>query len=154
MTKKNKRLIFISGLFLFVAGAIALTLSALRGTITYFYMPSDLATLSTTPANAIRLGGLVADGSVDYETDATSAAEPLVRFSVTDGTNTVPVTYAGILPDLFREGQGVVVQGKIEPESGVLRASNVLAKHDENYMPREVADALKEQGRWQEETGE
>lgn len=154
MTKKNRRLIFISALFVFVAAAIGLTLTALRGTITYFYMPSDVAALSAPPSNAIRLGGLVADGSVDYEGESDASGTPLVRFSVTDGASTIPVAYAGILPDLFREGQGVVVQGAIDPASGVLRASNVLAKHDENYMPKEVADALKEQGRWKEETPE
>ncbi len=147
--KKRQRLIFFGGVFLAAAAAVALTLFALRGSITYFYTPSELAALNEKPTSAIRLGGLVADGSVDYAGNATG---DVVAFTVTDGGADIRVTYAGLLPDLFREGQGVVVQGRLK-DGGVI-ADNVLAKHDENYMPREVAEALKEQGVWQEDAGQ
>ena len=99
---------------------------------------------TSLPGTRIRLGGLVAPGSV-------SRGDPLsVRFEVTDGNQAIPVTYQGILPDLFREGQGVVAEGTLD-NSGVFKADNVLAKHDETYMPKEVADALKKQGHWKDE---
>ncbi|NWG92448.1 MAG: cytochrome c maturation protein CcmE, partial [Parvularculaceae bacterium] len=123
---------------------LALTLTALKSTVAYFYTPSDLRELSSPPAGLIRLGGLVAPGSVKFGDDESAA----VNFIIRDETAETPVSYEGILPDLFREGQGVVVQGRLQ--HGRLIASEVLAKHDENYMPKEVADALKEQGRWKE----
>ena len=144
-SKKTRRLYLALGLFAFAAGAVALTLNALKGSITYFYMPSDIAALAAPPTSAIRLGGLVETGSVRH-----AEGEPLVNFVVTDGEHRIPVAYSGILPDLFREGQGVVVQGRFAKGGGELVADTVLAKHDENYMPKEVADALKKQGRWQE----
>ena len=145
--KKQQRLFVFGGVFLAAAGAAALTLWALSGSITYFYTPSQLADLDQTPDRPIRLGGLVADGSVDY---AGADTGDIVAFTVTDGGADVRVSYAGLLPDLFREGQGVVVQGRMTA-ADLMTADNVLAKHDENYMPKEVADALKEQGVWQSE---
>ncbi len=99
------------------------------------------------PGEAFRLGGLVEQGSVERQPNQ------MVRFRVTDGPNTIAVTYQGLLPDLFREGQGVVAEGRLDA-SGAFTASTVLARHDENYMPREVADALKKQGHWQPGKGD
>lgn len=147
--KKQQRLFLFAGVFLAAAAALALTLSALSGSITYFYTPSQLAELGEAPDRPIRLGGLVADGSVAYESGAQG---DVVAFTVTDGGADLRVSYAGLLPDLFREGQGVVVQGRLA-SADLLIADNVLARHDENYMPKEVADALREQGVWQQETG-
>ena len=143
--KKRQRLYFFGGIFLAASAAVALTLFALSGSITYFYTPSELAKLDEAPVRAIRLGGLVKEGSVDF-TNAESG--DVVAFTVTDGGADMRVVFAGLLPDLFREGQGVVVQGRLNDKGG-MTADNVLAKHDENYMPKEVADALKEQGMWQ-----
>ncbi len=144
--KKKQRLILFAGVFAAAAGAIALTLYALRGSVTYFFTPSELAELTELPSRPIRLGGLVANDSVSY---AKAPTGDIVSFTVEDGGATVLVSYSGLLPDLFREGQGVVVQGRMTGDS-VMKADTVLAKHDENYMPKEVADALKEQGVWQE----
>jgi cytochrome c-type biogenesis protein CcmE len=142
MTRKQHRIALLGGVFLVAAMAVGLVLTALERSVAYFYTPSDLAVLSEPPANVIRLGGLVEAGSIRYDDDAT------VRFAVIDEFARTPVSFSGILPDLFREGQGVVVQGRIDGDD--LRASEVLAKHDETYMPREVAEALKKQGRWKE----
>lgn len=122
--------------------AAGLTLFAMRDSLVFFYTPSELAQKQVKPGQRIRLGGLVAEGSV--EKDGTT-----FHFLVTDLTADLPVTYTGILPDLFREGQGVVAEGHLL-QDGTLEATSVLAKHDENYMPKEVADKLKESGRWQE----
>jgi len=143
MSRKNKRAALLGGTFLIALLAVGLTLSALNSAVAYFYTPADLAKQSTPPTGTIRLGGLVAEGSISHGENAT------VSFIVEDEFATTNVTYQGILPDLFREGQGVVVQGRIGVD-GKLTASEVLAKHDENYMPAEVAQALKEQGRWRE----
>lgn len=145
--RKKQRLYLFGGIFAAAAGAAALTLTALSGSITYFYTPSEIAALDILPETAIRLGGLVADGSV---IQSSAPDGDMVVFAVTDGGAQIAVTFGGLLPDLFREGQGVVVEGRLGP-GGTLAADNVLAKHDENYMPKEVADALKEQGVWQEE---
>ena len=142
MTRKQRRLTLIGIAGLVVASAVGLVLFALSGEITFFSSPSDIAQQKTRPGGRIRLGGLVKDGSVIK--DGTT-----VRFLVTDTVNTVPVTYTGLLPDLFREGQGVVAEGKLDPD-GLFRADTVLAKHDEKYMPKEVADALKQGGHWKE----
>ncbi len=140
MKRKHKRLTFVV-LGLGILGmAAALILSALDESVTFFRSPSDLAGDPAIGELRIRLGGLVEDGSVEH-----AGAE--VRFRVTDVAHTVPVVYAGILPDLFREGQGVVAEGRMQ--NGVFVAETVLAKHDENYMPPEVADALKRSGHWQ-----
>jgi cytochrome c-type biogenesis protein CcmE len=141
MSRRQRRLILI-GLSLAVLGlAAALALSALRDTIVFFHSPSEVAEKKIGPGTRIRIGGLVKEGSL--KRDGVQA-----HFEVTDGGASLPVTYSGVLPDLFREGQGVVAEGALEP-GGTFRADTVLAKHDENYMPREVVDALKKQGVWQ-----
>lgn len=145
MTRKQKRLAVIAGGMSFIIAAVLLVMFAFGQSVAYFYMPSDLEKTAVGPGTRIRLGGLVEEGSVVRGEGST------VKFSVTDGTATVPVTYVGILPDLFREGQGVVTEGKFEAGSTVFSADSVLAKHDENYMPKEVADRLKKDGVWQEE---
>jgi cytochrome c-type biogenesis protein CcmE len=143
MTRKQRRLTLI-GLALAILGlAAALALSALRDNIVFFHSPTEIAAKKIEPGSRIRLGGLVKQGSV--KRDGLQA-----RFEVTDGNNSLPVVFTGVLPDLFREGQGVVAEGAMEA-GGTFRADTVLAKHDENYMPREVVDALKQQGVWQHE---
>ncbi|HOP19546.1 MAG TPA: cytochrome c maturation protein CcmE [Parvularculaceae bacterium] len=144
MTKKQKRFAFIGGIFAVAALAVTLVLTALSSAVAYFYTPSDLDALDHPPTGVIRLGGLVEGGSVQYNKE-----EAEVHFVIMDEAGRRAVTYRGVLPDLFREGQGVVVEGKLAPD-GSVTAMQVLAKHDENYMPREVADALKKQGRWKE----
>lgn len=144
MTKKQKRMALMGGVFAVAALAVTLVLFALDDAVAYFYTPSDLEALDDAPEDVIRLGGLVAAGSVAYD-----EASAQVRFTITDEGAMREVVYEGILPDLFREGQGVIAQGRIAP-TGELVADQVLAKHDENYMPREVTDALKEQGRWRD----
>ena len=121
-------------------GAAALALSALRDTMVFFYSPTELAEKPPKPGARLRIGGLVEEGSVLREGEH-------VRFRVTDLSNTVPVAYTGVLPDLFREGQGIVVEGTPGPD-GIFAATRVLAKHDETYMPPEVAEALKKSGQW------
>lgn len=152
MTKKTRRLILVIGIFGIAASAMALTLGALDQSITYFYLPSDLAALETKPSRPIRLGGLVAPASIEYaQGNAEEQVSASVKFVVTDGPHSVQVVYAGILPDLFREGQGVIAEGRLDADGETLSADNVLAKHDENYMPKEIADALKEKGLWNDE---
>ena len=147
MTRKRRRLVLIGSALAVLAVAVALVLSALKDSIVFFNSPTDVVERHVTPGSRIRLGGLVKDGSVVRGNDLA------VRFDVTDGENTIAVAYQGILPDLFREGQGVVTEGVLEP-SGVFKADSVLAKHDENYMPKEVADALKRSGHWNEGGGQ
>ena len=143
MTRKQRRLVLIGASLSVLAIAAALVLSALRDSIVFFNSPTDVADRNLAPGTRMRIGGLVKPGSV-------SRGENLrVRFAVTDGKTDIAVHYQGIVPDLFREGQGVVAEGKLEP-GGVFAADTVLAKHDERYMPREVVDALKKSGRWQE----
>lgn len=144
MKKRDKRLILVGAIVGVAAIATALVLTAINSTVAYFYMPADLEKLAEPPNGVIRLGGLVTPGSVRFD----DGDESRITFIIGDEHAQMPVTFKGVLPDLFREGQGVVVQGRIE--NGAVVASEVLAKHDENYMPKEVADALKEQGRWQE----
>ena len=146
MTRKQKRLTLIGFAGLVLATAVGLVLFALNDRITFFTSPSELAEGKVKPGIRLRLGGLVEQGSIARGEGTT------VRFRVTDGVNGVAVTYTGILPDLFREGQGTVAEGMIGTD-GVFRADTVLAKHDEKYMPKEVADALKASGHWQEEAG-
>ena len=148
MRPKRRRLMLISVGMLALFGAAALVLTALEDNLVFFYLPADLAEKELPPDRSIRLGGLVEEGSVQRGADGLT-----VEFKVTDMTRSVPVTYKGVLPDLFREGQGVVTEGTLNP-AGVFVAREVLAKHDENYMPKEVADALKESGRWQHYEGE
>jgi len=145
MTRKQRRLVLIGSSLAVLALAVGLVLSALRDSIVFFNSPSDIAGKSVPISGRIRMGGLVEPGSVDR------GPELRIHFKVTDGNAAIPVSYRGMLPDLFREGQGVVVDGRYA--NGVFTADTVLAKHDERYMPREVVDALKKTGRWQEEEG-
>ncbi len=141
--RKRRRIAFIAALLLAVGGGAALVLTALKDNVLYFYSPTDVAVKQVRPGVAFRIGGLVEKGSVKRGPGVD------VRFAVTDGESTVPVAYHGVLPDLFREGQGVVALGALNA-SGVFDASEVLAKHDEKYMPPEVVDALKRSGKWKE----
>jgi cytochrome c-type biogenesis protein CcmE len=134
MKAKHQRLWLVVGALVALGGAGALAFSTLGDKATYFYAPSDLAGMAP-PAAAIRLGGMVEKGSL-------VRAGQTVTFVVTDNARTVPVTYTGILPDLFREGQGVIAEGKIGSD-GTFRAETILAKHDEKYMPPEVAGAMR-----------
>jgi cytochrome c-type biogenesis protein CcmE len=144
MTRKQRRLAMIAGGVSVLAVAVLLVLFALKDSIVFFNSPTDVVEKHVAPGARIRLGGLVAPGSL-------SKGEALaVRFQVTDGNHAIAVTYQGVLPDLFREGQGVVAEGMLDG-AGVFKADNVLAKHDETYMPKEVADALKKQGHWKDE---
>ncbi|MQX36118.1 cytochrome c maturation protein CcmE [Roseospira navarrensis] len=142
MTRKKRRLYFIGLGMLALGAATALVLTAISDSLLYFYSPSDLQERPVAEGQRFRLGGLVEEGSVQKDGET-------VRFVVTDLVHTVPVTYTGILPDLFRPGQGVVTEGRLTAGSGLFQADSVLAKHDENYMPPEVADALKKSGQWQ-----
>ncbi|WP_153769768.1 cytochrome c maturation protein CcmE [Labrenzia sp. CE80] len=144
MTRKQRRLTMIGIAGAVLAVAVGLILFALNDQIVFFQSPTDIAEKAIPPGQRIRLGGLVEEGTVVRSDDAN------VSFKVTDTVNSVAVTYKGILPDLFREGQGVVTEGVIDAR-GIFVADNVLAKHDENYVPKEVAEALKEQGVWQGE---
>jgi cytochrome c-type biogenesis protein CcmE len=141
MTRKQRRLVLIGSAFAVLALAVALMLSAMRDSIVFFNSPTDIVEKKIAAGSRVRLGGLVKQGSVARSDNLQ------VRFAVTDGRNTIPVAYTGLLPDLFREGQGVVTEGALDG-SGTFRADSVLAKHDENYMPREVAERLKQQGHW------
>jgi len=146
MTRKQRRLTMIASAGVVLAVAAALVLFALRDQIVFFYSPSDLAEKALAPGTRVRIGGLVEEGSVLRNDDGS------VRFTVTDTAKTVTVGYRGILPDLFREGQGIVAEGTLAGD-GSVTAETVLAKHDENYMPKEVVDALKAQGVWKEGEG-
>ncbi len=140
MTRKQKRLAVIAGGMGFILTAVLLVMFAFGQSIAYFYVPNDLAQSDVQPGTRIRLGGLVETGSVVRGEGST------VTFTVTDTLSQLPVTYTGILPDLFREGQGVVAEGRFEGMDKVFVADTVLAKHDETYMPKDVADRLKAQG--------
>jgi len=120
--------------------AATLVLNAFQSNLVFFFTPTQVASHEAPRDRAFRIGGLVEEGSVVREKDALT-----VRFRVTDTAKTIPVVYSGILPDLFREGKGVVAQGRIGPD-GIFQAKEILAKHDENYMPPEAADALKKAG--------
>jgi cytochrome c-type biogenesis protein CcmE len=143
MTRKQRRLILIGSSVGVLAIAVGLVLNALSGSIVFFNSPSDVAEKHIAAGTRIRVGGLVKEGSVQRGDDLR------IQFQVTDGNHDIPVRYQGIVPDLFREGQGVVAEGSIDG-GGTLAADTVLAKHDERYMPKEVVDALKKSGRWQE----
>lgn len=143
MTRKGRRLVLIGTSLAVLGLAAALVLTVMRDAVVFFNSPTDVVEKQIAPGSRIRLGGLVKPGSV-------ARGENLaVRFEVTDGNRAIAVAYTGILPDLFREGQGVVTEGALDAE-GVFRANSVLARHDENYMPKEVADALKRQGHWKD----
>ena len=141
MTRKQKRLsIILAGLGL-LAVAAGLVLYALNDSIVFFYTPSEIAQKHITSGQRIRLGGLVEKGTLIKGSDG------LVAFTVTDMTSTLKVNYKGLLPDLFKEGQGVVAEGAMAAD-GTFKADSVLAKHDEKYMPKEIVDKLKAQGQW------
>ncbi|MEM8794407.1 MAG: cytochrome c maturation protein CcmE [Pseudomonadota bacterium] len=138
--KKQRRLFLIGAVGVVLVAAMALVLTALDDQIALFKSPSDIANEGIGPGVRLRVGGLVKEGS--WKRTGTGH-----EFVVTDSANDLPATYGGIVPDLFREGQGVVLEGSVSPE-GVFVADTVLAKHDENYVPKEVAEALKQQGVW------
>jgi cytochrome c-type biogenesis protein CcmE len=146
MTRKHKRIATIAGGLAVLGVAVGLVLYALSDTIVFFYTPSEIAGKGVGPGQRFRLGGLVEEGSLKRGEGTT------VTFNVTDTIKVMPVAYSGQLPDLFREGQGVVAEGKLDA-GGTFLADTVLAKHDENYMPKDVADRLKEKGVWQEGKG-
>ncbi len=142
MTRKQRRLgVVLLGLTMLGISA-ALVLNAFEDSIVFFYSPTDLVTKDVPRDKRLRIGGLVQQGSVRRDADGVT-----VRFGVTDTANTVQVVFRGLLPDLFREGQGIIAEGRFEGAAG-FRADEILAKHDENYMPPEVADALKKAGTW------
>jgi cytochrome c-type biogenesis protein CcmE len=146
MTRRQRRLTMIGGSLAVLAVAAVLVLNAMRDSIVFFSTPTMVAEKHIAAGKRFRLGGLVQPGSL------VRGDNLAVTFQVADGSAALPVSYKGILPDLFREGQGVVAEGALDP-SGVFKADTVLAKHDETYMPREVADALKKQGHWKDDYG-
>ena len=141
--RRRKRLALSVGALLALGGATALVLTAFQDSLVFFYSPSDLAAKPPSDGRRIRVGGLVEAGSVER-----NGLD--VRFRVTDTARSIAVTYRGQLPDLFREGQGMVAQGTLAADGSSFTANEVLAKHDETYMPPEVAEALKKAGRWKE----
>ncbi|MBA3446936.1 MAG: cytochrome c maturation protein CcmE [Pseudaminobacter sp.] len=143
MTRRQKRLTVILGALAFLGAATGLTFYALGQKASFFFMPAELQAAVLEPGQRIRLGGLVEKGTIVRGEGTT------VKFSITDTEKSVPVTYVGILPDLFREEQGVITEG-VFGKDGVFAADSVLAKHDETYMPKEIADSLKAKGVWQE----
>jgi cytochrome c-type biogenesis protein CcmE len=144
MTRKQRRLVVIGSAMGVLALAVILVLGAFKDSIVFFNSPTDLVEKQVRPGVRLRLGGLVKAGSVERDPDLAA------RFAVTDGNRDVTVTYQGILPDLFREGQGVITEGALDA-GGIFRADTVLAKHDERYMPKEVAESLKKQGHWKDD---
>jgi cytochrome c-type biogenesis protein CcmE len=146
MTRRHRRLTLALTSLGLAGIAVALALWALQDTVTYYYSPAQIAAMPVKPTEQIRVGGLVLAGSL-RRPDATS-----VEFRLTDKTAELSVGFTGALPDLFREGQGVIAQGHLEP-NGQFRASNVLAKHDETYMPKEIVKTLKAQRQWRGESG-
>jgi cytochrome c-type biogenesis protein CcmE len=143
LTRRGRRLALIAAALAVVGGAAGLALYALSDSIVFFYSPSEVVDKALGPGARLRVGGLVKTGSVVKSTGET------VAFVVTDGAHDLNVSYQGLLPDLFRDGQGVVAEGVLEA-SNAMRADTILAKHDERYMPREVVEALKKEGRWRE----
>lgn len=144
MTPKKKRrlMMLIVGLS-FLGAAATLVLTAFQDNIVFFFSPTEILTKNVRPDQRLRIGGLVEEGSVKKDEDGKT-----IRFKVTDTAKTVDVVFTGLLPDLFREGQGVVAEGHYA--DGVFTATDVLAKHDEKYMPPEVAEAIKKSGQWRE----
>jgi cytochrome c-type biogenesis protein CcmE len=144
MTRKQRRLVLIGGSLGVLAVAVALMLNAFRDSIVFFSSPTDIMEKHVAAGTRVRLGGLVKTGSLVRGKDMD------IHFEVTDGKSELPVAYQGVLPDLFREGQGVVAEGALN-RSGVFEADTILAKHDATYMPKEVVDALKKSGHWKDE---
>jgi len=141
MKARHRRFIWVALGLLIIGVAVTLVLRAFNSNLVFFFTPSEVAENKAPTDRTFRIGGLVSAGSIKRQPDGLTVA-----FEVTDTAKTIPVTYKGILPDLFKEGKGVVAQGKIGPD-GVFRAAEVLAKHDENYMPPEAAEALKKAGK-------
>ena len=141
MTPKRRRLTMVGLGLLMLTAATTLALNAFEDTLVFFFSPTDLIERESSPKKQIRVGGLVKETSLKKSDDGL-----VVSFIITDLNNTLPVIFKGALPDLFREGQGVIAEGYII--NGIFQANHVLAKHDENYMPKEVADALKKSGKW------
>jgi cytochrome c-type biogenesis protein CcmE len=139
MQPKRRRLWYLILIGLFLGGATIIVLTTLNDHLLFFMMPTEA--LTKKPTVSIRLGGLVEEGSLHHHDDL------WITFAITDGAHSIPVRYQGIVPDLFREGQGVIAEGTLSKE-GVFQATYLLAKHDEKYMPQDVADALKANGRW------
>ncbi|NEW93030.1 cytochrome c maturation protein CcmE [Rhodopseudomonas sp. BR0M22] len=146
MTRKQRRLAMIGGAGVVLVVAVGLVLNAMRDSIVFFSTPKMVAEQPIAAGKRFRLGGVVEPGSLER------GEQLRVSFKVTDGSATLPVAYKGILPDLFREGQGVIAEGSLD-KAGVFEADTVLAKHDEKYMPKEVADALKKDGHWKDDYG-
>ncbi|BAU58286.1 cytochrome c maturation protein CcmE [Halorhodospira halochloris] len=140
MKPRHKRLFLVLGIVAGVSISTALVLNAFRDNMTFFITPSEVMAKSEMPERRFRIGGIVEEGTVQRDSESTR-----VEFGVTDTKSSVKVTYYGILPDLFREGQGVVVEGRITDE-GTFDADNVMARHDENYMPAEAEEAIKRAG--------
>lgn len=145
MKRKQRRLILIGTCLAVLGFAVGLVLYAINDSIAFYYSPTKVTELNIEPGTRFRLGGLVEEGSVKQ------LENTKVEFKVTDTNKSIKVNYSGILPDLFNEGQDVVTEGRLLT-NGIFKAETVLSKHDENYMPREVVDALKEQGVWKEDT--
>jgi len=142
MTRKQRRLSLIGTGMATIGVALGLVSFAMRDTIVFFHTPSEVHAKGVAPGTRFRLGGLIQEASIrrgDHQ---------VIAFKIMDTSGGMDVRYRGLLPDLFREGQGVVAEGMLDP-AGIFKADTVLAKHDENYMPREVADALRDQGHWQ-----
>jgi cytochrome c-type biogenesis protein CcmE len=146
LTRKQRRLVTIAGLGTVLAVAVGLILFALSGQISFFYSPSQAKEAAVAPGTAFRLGGMVKDGTWQKTGEISD-------FIVTDGQTELNVHFVGLLPDLFREGQGVVADGTLGPD-GTFVANRVLAKHDENYMPKELVDELKARGEWRRDETE
>ncbi|MDE2334454.1 MAG: cytochrome c maturation protein CcmE [Rhodospirillales bacterium] len=150
MKRKHRRLLVVLACLAGLGTATGLTLAALRNTIVFFLSPAQVAAKPPGPGQVFRLGGLVVTGSVRH---LTQNGHPVNDFTITDGKGSVPVVFAGVLPDLFREGQGIVALGSLRPD-GRFVATEVLAKHDANYMPKDVVEALKKNGEWRPSQGE
>jgi cytochrome c-type biogenesis protein CcmE len=142
VTRKQRRLTLIGAGLSTIAVALGLVFFAMRDTIVFFHTPSEVHAKGVSPGTRFRLGGLVQEGSTQR------GDHQVIAFKVKDTESSVSVQYRGLLPDLFREGQGVVAEGVLDA-AGIFKADTVLAKHDESYMPREVASALRDQGHWQ-----
>ena len=148
MPRKKRRLYAVIAGMTVLGIAAALVLTAFEDNLVFFFSPTEMQTKQLAPGQVIRVGGLVEEESVVRLEDGLT-----VSFVLTDTANTLPVRFTGVLPDLFREGQGVIAEGSMGAD-GVFVARDILAKHDETYMPREVADAIKDAGHWQAEDGE
>lgn len=146
MTRKQKRLALIGSALAVFSLAVGLALFSLRDSVVFFFTPSEVAAKSVKPGTRVRMGGLIKAGSIE------KSSERSIRFVITDGTGEIPVSYQGLVPDLFKEGQGVVAEGSYSGPANFV-ADSVLAKHDEKYISRELADSLKSKGLWKENQG-